>query len=53
MNLKKLKKLLEKSGVITCLTENEKQKLRQQNYLVREIETPCGSSGNQSVEKIQ
>lgn len=51
MKDKKLEKLTEKHGVILCLPEKEKERLSQKGYTVKEVETPCGANGNQSIER--
>ena len=38
-------------GAIACLSDDEKKKLQEKGYTVRETETPCGSSGNQIISQ--
>lgn len=52
MNLKKIKKQVEKHGVIACLNEKEKEQLKSEGLKVEEIETPCEAKGCQGISKI-
>ncbi len=51
MNIKKICKQTEKNGIIACLTEKEKELLKNNGFEVKEILTPCGCSGHQSVKR--
>lgn len=53
MNIKKICKQTEKNGVIVCLNNEEKETLKNTGFVVKEILTPCGSSGHQSVQRPQ
>ncbi len=51
MKDKKLEKLTKEHGTILSLNEAEKTRLTNKGYKVEEIQTPCGSSGNQAVSR--
>ena len=53
MKDKKLAQLTKEHGIITSLSEADKQRLTSKGYTVQEIQTPCGASGNQTVSKTQ